>query len=352
MNPSKLLLPVLALSLLAPAAAQAGTVEVSGTQLRITGDPDADVVSVARNSFNPKDSELTVTTRDVTSQTAGPGCTPVPGPPLTLVLKFTCVAPGAFSRIVADLGGGSDSFGSSFARGVPVTVTGGQGGDGIAGGNRGDRIDGGADGDKIKGGAGNDLLDAGDDPFTTNVIGEVEIVDGEAGNDTILGDGGRESLRGGDGDDLIDAVDGRTDGVGCGRGTDLAVIDLTDFVGTGFFASCENVFKAPVGEHPTVKLRSSKVAVSSRGVAKVKLSCPSKNGCKGTLRIKVGSKTVGKKRYSIGARKRKTVSVRVGRNIARKVAGKRTLRASAFTSERDSKGRPKTTATRSRCASG
>ena len=118
-----------------------------------------------------------------------------------------------FASILVRGSGGDDLIaGSSFdysqtsldgpLRKVPTTIYGEQGSDQIAGGNYLDYLD---------GGPGDDLLI------------------GAAGSDQLFGGGGKDEFWAGPGRDEIDAIDRRSgEVVQCGRGKDLARMDLKD----------------------------------------------------------------------------------------------------------------------------
>jgi hypothetical protein len=72
---------------------------------------------------------------------------------------------------------------------------------------------------RVESRGGNDILLGGDG---------ADMLIGGIGNDTIEGGAGADSLDGGDGDDVIRSRDVFGDGVSCGAGTDIAVIDGAD----------------------------------------------------------------------------------------------------------------------------
>ena len=73
--------------------------------------------------------------------------------------------------------------------------------------------------DFLVGGAGPDILDGGSGPDTLY---------GFRGPDILTGGPGVDELDGMGGNDEIDAIDGRRESVECGKGKDLAAIDLSD----------------------------------------------------------------------------------------------------------------------------
>jgi Ca2+-binding RTX toxin-like protein len=143
-------------------------------------------------------------------------------------------------------------------------LTGGDGDDVMLGGDGDDTLDGGDGGDLIKGDAGDDTADysrrlggvrvsvgAGANDGTVgerdDVVGDVELVKGGGGGDTLMGDGNRNTLDGGPGEDYLDGGGGgdavaggdsgdvirsrndTADSVGCGGGrADFVIADGAD----------------------------------------------------------------------------------------------------------------------------
>lgn len=73
--------------------------------------------------------------------------------------------------------------------------------------------------DEIVGGIGQDIIDGGRGKDTLSGSASADILSGGPGIDTFDGDGGN---------DEIDAIDRRAETVECGKGRDLAAIDLSD----------------------------------------------------------------------------------------------------------------------------
>jgi Ca2+-binding RTX toxin-like protein len=97
-----------------------------------------------------------------------------------------------------DGGDGNDSlFGGTGA--FADTILGGAGNDTIDGGDGADSLSGGADNDSILGGAGNDTIDAGSGD---------DNVSGGLGDDSIIFGAGNDTVSGGDGNDFIDDLVG------------------------------------------------------------------------------------------------------------------------------------------------
>ena len=107
--------------------------------------------------------------------------------------------------------------------------------EGFAGGSGNDVLTGALGTNILTGGAGDDVLDGaqGDDDL-----------DGGAGNDDLTGGAGLDLLRGGADNDRIAARDGYNDYVRCSTGTDTAVVDAIDDVGT----DCETAAVPPTGQ--------------------------------------------------------------------------------------------------------
>jgi hypothetical protein len=134
-------------------------------------------------------------------------CTPGDVDSAGYIVQTLCPLAGV-RRIRIDLADREDR--ATVALGLPVTLLGGSGADGLTGG---------AGADEITGGEGNDGIAGG------------------PGDDVISGDQGADSLDGGDGGDRIAARDGEADTVTCGPGADAVDADGADAVA----ADCESV---------------------------------------------------------------------------------------------------------------
>jgi hypothetical protein len=171
---------------------------------------------------------------------AGRGCRRLRGPGITRVV-VTCGAPSQthVNRVTlkVNLGAGDDTFvAAPFDDIQPrISADGGDGDDTIYGSTNPDEINGGPgddslygldDADDVDGGDGADLIfgGAGDDGLT-----------GGPGTDTIYGDELRATNEWGN--DVLIAVDGGPDRLGCGEGDDTAVVDADDAAD----ANCENL---------------------------------------------------------------------------------------------------------------
>ena len=115
-------------------------------------------------------------------------------------VRFDRVAPAPFSldigtteSIVVNMNGGDDTFtaGNGLASLIALTVDGGAGNDTITGGDGADVLFGGDGNDLVTGGRGNDTaqLGAGDDTFVWNPGDGSDIVEGQAGIDTLAFNG-------------------------------------------------------------------------------------------------------------------------------------------------------------------
>jgi Ca2+-binding RTX toxin-like protein len=169
-------------------------------------------------------------------------------------------------------GPGADALqggdGNDVLRGFGGTdrLDGGPGDDDVQGDADADVLSGSPGADSLDGGAGTDVADyagaAGavtvsldgvrnDGEHGEDWIRQIEGARGGPGADTLLGDAAANTLEGGPGDDLIDAGagpdtvsagagrdavlarDATRDTIGCGGGTDLAIVDEEDAVGSG-----------------------------------------------------------------------------------------------------------------------
>ncbi len=203
----------------------------------------------------------------------------------------------------------------------------------IVGGNAGDSLAGNAEANVIRGGAGNDSID------------------GLAGTDELLGEAG---------DDSLESRDGEPDTDDCGEGSDVFAADAVDTL-----IDCEPKATPPGGGEggdtpptgdggtpgtnagPLVRLGPSRVSLSRRGYARLRVSCPStaQERCIGTLeiqrRVRGRTITIGTRRFSVAAGRAAVVNVRVKRS-ARRSIGRRGLRASAVATVRDAASAPRT----------
>jgi hypothetical protein len=196
------------------------------------------------------------------------------------------VSGGGFS--VEILGGTGDDNLDGGGLGVlsPAVLTGGDGQDSITGSDANDSLDGGPGNDFMSPRLGVDTITGGDgfdaasyadridtDPVNLSINGAADdgsagegdtiatdvedligglgadvlsggensnTLDGGDGNDTLTGNGGFDSFLGGDGNDTINSIDGRSERIDCGEGTDnKGEADTSDSQ-----ASCEGVAKS------------------------------------------------------------------------------------------------------------
>ena len=238
--------------------------------------------------------------------------------------------------------------------GVPVAdtalVLGGPGEDRLNGHHGVDRIEAGTGEDEITGNDGNDTIFGQE--HSDRIFGNRgnDQLRGEGAADTVAAGPGADVVRGGSGNDMIftnegEGIPAEVDTVDCGTGTDTVFADLRDVLQS----DCNNVDQSPVGETPHVNVLGNSLRVSRAGGVRVRLSCPrgvGSLGCKGTLRLKLDSRTATKSRsrrvsYSIKAGRRKTVALDLTRADVRKLRGKR--RHGVLTSVERGRIGPKTT---------
>jgi hypothetical protein len=207
----------------APAAlADTTQVEVSGTQLKLTGlpkSPSAVQVSYVRSP----DRFLVVDAGGL--QPINPECVS-DGP-----TRVLCDATGLM-RVDADLGDGDDVFviDASKAQGVPrrfaVQVTAGKGADVVSGGLGDDTIYGQQGRDVVAGGLGNDFLSGGPSTDAAIGFGGDDILLGDGGRDALFGQKGHDLMFGGTENDVLLARDGERDPkINCGPGKRQRAVD-------------------------------------------------------------------------------------------------------------------------------
>ena len=183
---------VAAFVVLPAAPAFASSAAVVGEEVLVTGDDDADVITVELI-------DKTMLISDPGGITAGEGCEQTtPG-------VVSCKA-NQVLRAVVQSGAGDDRV---RVFGIEAFVDGGAGNDKLRSAAQATLF--GSDGDdKLRGGVGNDLLSGGD------------------GEDRVVGDTGLDVLKGGRDDDFIDGQDGEKDRLNGGGGKDLAAVDPDD----------------------------------------------------------------------------------------------------------------------------
>ena len=143
------------------------------------GDGAADNVTVTGTGRN-----------DVISITGAGTAVSVTGPPATVKLNG---AEGANDTLIVNGGAGNDTINAAALPPgiIGLTIDGGAGNDTIIGSQGADTLIGGDDNDSVIGGRGNDLalLGNGNDTFTWNPGDGSDIVEGQAGVDTLLFNG-------------------------------------------------------------------------------------------------------------------------------------------------------------------
>ncbi len=150
-------------------------------------------------------------------------------------VEVFCNKDGSYRSVNIQVGPAQDRVAYAL-NDLPVELAGEDGADALATGGAADTV---------AGGQGNDSLDAGagDD----NVLGDIgdDTLRGGAGNDKLNGGDGGDTFDAGEGDDTVQAVDGFTDTIDCGPGTDSAVVDQLDTV-----SNCEQVSRQQVPPVP------------------------------------------------------------------------------------------------------
>jgi len=269
------------------------------------------------------------------------------------------------SKVNVGLAGGNDSFSMGLLPASTSSVNAGSGNDNVSGQQGTDNLNGLTGDDDLDGLGGNDTLNGRDGADELRGWRGNDTINGDNGNDTIIGDHeelptqvGADDLRGGPGNDEIlskeaDEAASVKDTVTCGTGQDFVIADLQDTVsatsdpGGG---TCEEVDRSPVGETPHVTIPARTLPVSSTGRVRARLRCPRgvrTLGCKGTLQLRLGSRSAKKSRsrkvrYKIKAGKRKTVTLRLSAGDVRKLRRGRKTRGILTSVEMGRKG-PKTT---------
>lgn len=173
--------------------------------------------------------------------------------------------------------------------------------------------------------------------------GTAGVTPGPPGNDTFEGGAGADFMLGSTGNDTFRTRDGTKDtAIVCAAGTDSVVGDAVDTVG----ADCENVDGAtrtggtpprpttPTG--PTVPTKPGtsgkdrtrpKITVTPRKLklrkgrrVRVFVRCRNeRKGCRGTVRLRLGKKTLAKKTFRIKGKKRKRVTLRLSRKAVKRL---------------------------------
>jgi Ca2+-binding RTX toxin-like protein len=212
-------------------------------------------------------------------------------------------------------GPGNDSVSYADAT-VPVFVSiDGQPGDGA--GTENDNV--GTDVENATGGSRGDVLIGN---------GSANVLQGGRGNDRLLGGGGRDTLDGESGNDALQARDGSVDQLLCGAGADGVIADGTDVPN-----QCEVVEKAPV------RVRAKKARVR-RGAARIPLSCSvyATDDCGGTVTLKLGKRTLGKRRFGVSTGRRSSPKVKLSGSARRLLHKRHKLRTTVVVTLKDDAG--------------
>jgi Ca2+-binding RTX toxin-like protein len=144
---------------------------------------------------------------------------------------------GDVSAFSIETGGGNDQVYVDASVVTPMFIHGGAGHDTIGGGSGHDTIRGAVGNDRIAGGIGNDWLygDEGNDRLVGDAGADRifgadgnDFLDGGSSNDRLLAGSGIDNLLGGNGDDYFHTIDGETDTVDGGIGSDTADEDPQD----------------------------------------------------------------------------------------------------------------------------
>lgn len=350
-RPLFILLLTLAAALVAAAPASAGgLVELDGTVLRFTGDPDE-----PSNVTISREGGLLTLSENASRMTAGPGCTVDAEGYLA-----TCPDAGIerIEVLLADVG--SDV---RIRADLPALIQGGAGDDLLIGGPAEDAIDGGAGQDIVAGGPGLDELrgGAGIDLATYHdrlggngallprrgavrvAVGRLNWSGGFDERDTIADD--VEQVQGGAGADRFELRDGARTEIACAGGRDRVVADPRDDVGI----DCELAFIAPPaggtrltlptllfpftssGDRGRSELRVGPVLPLQSGAVLVRVSCPlgvglldvTGPGCSGKVRFLRGSVLMGTQNVNVARGRAQTLrlALTTSRDLARRPGG-------------------------------
>ena len=211
---------------------------------------------------------------------------------------------GGFDLLHGD--GGNDNINGA---GGTDQIFGDGGNDTLLGDIENDTLSGGAGDDSLDGGTGADILNGNEGADTANYAARSSALnvtldgapnDGQSGeNDLVKKD--VENLTTGSGNDDLNSVDGVVSRVSCGRGTDTATVDPDDTAA----ADCEEVLRVVVLARCSVS--TSSTSMSRSGVVRLRVNCPEAG--RGTVSLKGGGRTLGKKSFT--ARKGRVATVKV-----------------------------------------
>ncbi|HEX8647295.1 MAG TPA: calcium-binding protein [Thermoleophilaceae bacterium] len=166
----------------------------------------------------------------------------------------------------------------------------------------------------------------GDDRLVGNAA--ANRIAGGAGNDGVEGLAGPDVLLGELGDDTLRSDDGEADSDDCGDGSDTAFADVADTKLACELPEAPKPPEPPV--QPAVVVKPSKPSADRKGYVRVKVRCPASAParCAGTLRLRRGTRTYGKARYSIAPGSTRTLRVKVKSSLRRSL-GRRRLNVAA-----------------------
>lgn len=275
-------LVLIAVGGVAPAAASAATVELSGDRLEIKGGEQRDVLQLQRTDeefrLTQRHRERDLTTPSGACQSTTTREVECPGGGV----RFIEVSAGAGNdrfvvgrrfpasdergacrgnelgpALEARMGKGRDyaelSEGPDLVRGgdQPDVLLGCQGNDEIRGGAGNDRLSGDRGNDSIRGSEGSDWLVGclydPDDPNYPQAEPGKDDLRGGGGPDFLFGCRGVDEYRAGNGKDTLNTRDGKSETVGCGGGTDLVYVDPSDRL-----SSCERRTNCTTDNFPFV----------------------------------------------------------------------------------------------------
>jgi Ca2+-binding RTX toxin-like protein len=278
----------LALLVLAPAAAQAGTASVENGRLKFAAAAgEANNVTIS----GPADGSAPYEVTDLGAPvTPGPGCQAGQG-------GAVLCGPSGISIVEAQLGDKDDV--AQFAVQIQAVGQGGAGNDTLRAG-AGDDVLRGEDGnDTIEGGGGNDSLQgaAGDDQLSgglgdDNLQGGVgvDFADGDAGNDTLVTGEGDDTLVGDDGNDRLEAGTGE-DYLDGGAGNDVLLTAEGEFKGDRekrirCGAGDDSLTAGPADSFVSDCERTdgASLRLSKGGTIPLRLVCPV--ACRGTVSVR------------------------------------------------------------------
>jgi RTX calcium-binding nonapeptide repeat (4 copies) len=174
--------------------------------------------------------------------------------------------------------------------------------------------------------------------FGDTLVGNVRSnsIRGGGGNDLIEGLAGNDQLFGEAGEDTLLSTDGAADDVNCGVGTDSADADADDALvgcernqaqGGGQTGDGQDGGAGQTGGSGRSRpgIGPARVRLTSRGVARLRVTCPADvaQSCRGrlTLRRKLAGRVrmIGSRRFRVAAGRRAVVRIRVSELLLRRL---------------------------------